>query len=62
MKVHLRAPNGRLIKYPRIVCTSKRASSAQQAVPYQRFGDVKLKDRCKLCNATYKRLRRNGGH
>ena len=57
-KVHLRAPNGRPVKYPRILCTSKRARSASQAVRYTSFGNTKVKDRCKLCNAIFKRLRR----
>lgn len=57
-KVHLRSPNGRKFKYPRILCTSKRARSLSQAVTYKSFGLTKAKDRCKLCNAIFKRLRR----
>jgi hypothetical protein len=56
-KIHLRTPNGRTRKYPRLLCTSKRARSASQAVPYRSFGTTKVKDRCKLCNAIFKRLR-----
>lgn len=55
-KTHLRTPNGRPIKYPRILCTSKRARTARQAVPYKSFGKVPHADRCKLCNAIFKRL------
>lgn len=57
-KVHLRSPNGRKVRYPTILCTSKRARSLKQAVTYKSFGLTKVADRCKLCNAIFKRLRR----
>ena len=58
-KYHLRAPNGRPVKYPRAVCSSKRSRYAKEAVPYKSFGHIKVADRCKLCNAIYKRLKRS---
>ena len=57
-KYHLRAPNGRPVKYPRILCTTLRAKDAKHCVRYQTFAGVPVKQRCKLCNAIFKRLGR----
>jgi hypothetical protein len=63
-KVHLRAPGYRPGKgrYPRILCTSVRAKRLLDTALYKNYGKVPYRNRCKLCHAIYRRLRRNGGH
>jgi hypothetical protein len=61
-KVHLRAPGyvpgGR--RYPRLLCTSRRAKRILDTALFRNYGRVPVKRRCILCNEIYHRLR-NGG-